>query len=519
MNFPTQDWPPEGNHFHERVSKDSLSGKELTGLSYYTEESGKERTFYGKWKGFVKMRRTGALEWVSLLAFSGLCALGFANSMTGPHQSPVSPPNMSAEGVHYRLASVEDLKRSEKYLKKDLGLGESPENSGEPLWKVSMAEHPFLVALGALMFVGGSIALVLVLRRQNRLLKEGQSLARSNENRPGGGYGTALGLPVPIQEVIAKETQEIQSLPSVPIEKIPRKVDGVLDSLRLSVGIRAGKSRLSLFRFDEKANQFRICGFSKGEEFQTFNPLLAPPKEILSAPLRSMTHFSENGAIGKDPFAGWFYPFVIDSGELCVLILEMPEGNPPDNWVEYIQGSLQFLKALVARQESSREDVTLKTRDDSGSLDYRGTMNSLLEEWGRARILKIPFVVIAIRVDNMTELIKYFGIAPMNTAWNKFIARITSLLRPTDKVMRPERDLVLLHILEVGIAEGHSVQKRIVDALAKSAQLRTIDRSMHFRGVMMAYSVESSISPTTFFDQILHRFDERVDFDGEYFFK
>jgi GGDEF domain-containing protein len=439
------------------------------------------------------------------------------------NKSRQPPPLTFADAVptggHYRDISVEDLKRSEKYLRKDLGLESHPSHPSEPLWKRSIEDHPFLVSMSALMFGGGILALILVMRNQNRKLKEGLILARENDARLGGSYGGRNHVPVPIQEIISKEAEEIKNLPALSIEKIPRKVDSVLDSLRSALGAGSSNSRTSLYRFDEGTKQFRMCGFSIGESFQSGNSLLTPPKEIFSSPLRALSRFPETGTQETFSMNRWFYPFVIDSGELCVLILEMNERQPPDNWSEFIKASIHLLKALIARQVGSSEDVTLNTHDESGSLDYRATLNRMLAEWDKSKKIGIPFSVIALRIDNMNDLRRFYGIAPMDIAWNRLASLLKSNLRQTDWLMRPERDLLLLQLVEAGHAEGQAVQKRLAGILEDSVRFKTIDRSMKYRGVLVSYPADTSISAESFFNRILRRFDEPADFEGDYFFK
>jgi GGDEF domain-containing protein len=433
-------------------------------------------------------------------------------------QDPANLGQERSNDGYFKKASVEDLKRSEKYLREDLGLEDS-EDSSKPLWVRSVKRHPILVVITSLMFLGGLSGLLWFLKKQNRELEEGLALSRENMARSGGSYGGRASAPTPIQEIIAGEEREIQSLSALPHEKIPRKVDSVLDSLHLSLGSGAKISRISLFLFDDDESHFRVCGFSKGEDFHPYNPVASPPDNIFSIPLRTLSEFTDKGASGKESPGVWSYPFVIDSGEFCTIILEMNRGNPPDNWGDYLQGSLHLMKALVSRQIYGTTDATLTTRDDTGSLDYRATMNRLFEEWARTRKIGIPFSVIAIQIENESELGKYYGSEGLDLAWNRLIAFLKSILRQTDWVMRPDKDLILVQLLEASYADGLIVQKRIARALEDSGHKKTIDRPMHYRGILVAIPVESSVSVTTLFDQILRRFDEGIDFEGDFYYK
>ncbi|MEC4683357.1 MAG: diguanylate cyclase [Nitrospirota bacterium] len=456
-----------------------------------------------------------------LLAFQDVRVLFpsiFSHPTTILFQGPASPGQERSNADPFQKASVEDLKRSEEYLRKDLGLDDL-EDSSEPLWIRSAKRHPILVVLTSLMFLGGLSGFLWILKRYNRELEEGLALSRENMARSGGSYGGRASAPTPIQEIIAGEEHEIQSLPSLPHEKIPRMVDSVLDSLRYSLGSGARISRVSLFLFDDIASHFRVCGFSKGEDFHSHNPVATPPENIFSTPLRTLSEYTDKGASGKKSLRSWSYPFVIDSGEFCAITLEMPQGDPPDNWGDYLQGSLHLMKALVSRQKYGSTDVTLTTRDDSGSLDYRATLNRLVEEWARTRKVAIPFSVIAIQIDNVSELRKYYGSEAMDLAWNRLVALLKSILRQTDWVMRPDKALILVQLLEASYADGLTVQKRIARALEGSVHKKTIDRPMHYRGVLVAIPVDSSVSVTTLFDQILRRFDERTDFEGDFYYR
>lgn len=439
-----------------------------------------------------------------------------------PVQADSPPGGAKIPGME--LASLDELKNSETYLRKDLGLGSGSGDSSTPLWQREIEERPLTVGISALMAVGGIVGFVIIYRRQSRATKDGLKLARENAARYGGGYGGGGGgspgmpAPIPIQELISKESEQIETVAVLSQEKVPRRVDSVLDSLRYAVGTGAAASRISLVRQEDDARQFRIAGFSKGEDFHVFNPVVTPPEEIFSMPIRALSPFSGSSGGGREATKGWVYPFVSESGELCGLILEMNQGRPPDSWADYVSGSLDLIKALLARQKLAKEDVTLTTQDDSGSLDFRASTNRLLEEWSKATKLGVPFSVVLIRVENNSLLGKLYGTTKMEGVWSRLIEMIKGVLRPSDWVMRPEADLVVVQVLEAGSEEVQVVVRRIVREFRKADTPRTIENPVRYLGVVMTYPIGSGLSVNTFFDQALRRFGEHPDFEGEYYF-
>ncbi len=424
-----------------------------------------------------------------------------------------SVPSLSVD-PEPRLASVEDLKRSEKFLRKDLGLGDETQPPTRPLWERSVIAHPFLVLGSSLLFLGGIVAAIVVFRRQNRMLAEGMAEVRKLEAGRGSGYpGLTKTTPL-LHSLLEKEKNEIEKLSVIPPEKALRKVDNVLDSLRQSLGAGMRNSRISLFMYDEKMTQFRVVGFSNGPEFRSLNTASLFPAEIMGLPLRVLSPLRKREREGV-----WIFPFVVDSGTFCAILLEMESGNPPNAWTESVQESMPLIKALIARQEENdRGDASLTTRDSSGSLDYRATMNRLLEEWGRTRRLGIPFSVVALHIDNLREVERYYGAEPMEKAWSLITGSIASTLRSTDWIMRPQEDLLMVQILEAGPVEGRAVEGRIARALSRYGQSEKLEKGLHYRGIMISYPPESAPSIHTFLDQILERLSERTDFEGTFFY-
>ena len=488
-------------------------------LRHLVEKSGKSAeefyeiisSFYGIRRGIVKME-------IRPLLLSGFILLtihiGQGSGNHGDLQqeaSSVSPLRL------FRLVSVEDLKRSEHYLRKDLGLNNTPENPSLPVWERSMKVHPVLVFISALLFLGGVAGFIVIFRRQSKLLKEGLDVVKEHESGRGGGIPRLPRSSTMILEKIEKDQDEIGKLPFMPPEKALRKVDNVLDFLRHSLGSGTRDSRISLFRYDENDGQYRICGFSKGREFLNLDMPFFPPERVMSLPLRVLSPFQgeEDQAIESKK---WIFPFVVDSGGFCLILLEMGSGEPPVAWTETIQESMPLIKGLIARQENLREDVSLTTRDSSGSLDYRATMNRLLEEWEKTQRLGIPFSVIALRIVNLKEIEKYYGASRMEMAWKKLTGTMASNLRPTDWIMRPQEDLVMIQILEAGPVEGRAVMGRISKTLSLHGQSEKLEKGLHYRGCLMSYPPESGPSIHTFLKQILQRLDEMADFEGTYFY-
>ncbi len=225
--------------------------------------------------------------------------------------------------------SVNDLKKSEKYLRNDLGLPSVNPNPSEPLWERSLKSHPILVFFSAVMFLGGGVAFFLIISRQNRRLREGMELVRENAGRfGGGGYGRPSGASAPFKEVIKATEEDVRAGGELPPEKAVRRMDSVLDSLRLALGTGGRTSRLTLFRYDESDDQFRICGVSSGEDFTLLGTSVSPPELVFSSPLRTLTFVPKTGNFGT--VDSWIYPFGGDGGEFCVLMVEMTVSRPPD---------------------------------------------------------------------------------------------------------------------------------------------------------------------------------------------
>ncbi len=444
-----------------------------------------------------------------ILVAGGILLASLGGIRSGPVFATRSPAFFS-DIPQARLISVEDLRRSEKFLRKDLGLENGAQHSPLPLWERSLLAHPFLVFGSSLLFLGGIVGFIVIFRRQNRLLEEGLAKIREQEEVRGSGFPGLAKAPAPLHRLLENEKDEIAKLPAIPPEKALRKVDNVLDSLRQTLGAGMRNSRISLFRFDEKESQFRICGFSNGPEFQNLNTAILFPAEVMGLPLRVLSPFRKKEG-------GWIFPFVVDSGAFCAILLEMGSGEPPNAWTDSVQESMPLIKALVARQESEGEDASLTTRDSSGSLDYRATMNRLLEEWSRTRRLGIPFSVIALHFDNLPEVERYYGTGPMELAWTRITGTIAATLRATDWIMRPQEDLLMIQILEAGPLEGRAVASRIAKALSRFGQSEKLEKGLHYRGVMISYPPESAPSIHTFLDQILERLSERTDFEGTFF--
>ena len=413
--------------------------------------------------------------------------------------------------------SVNDLKKSEKYLRNDLGLPSVNPNPSEPLWERSLKSHPILVFFSAVMFLGGGVAFFLIISRQNRRLREGMELVRENAGRfGGGGYGRPSGASAPFKEVIKATEEDVRVGGELPPEKAVRRMDSVLDSLRLALGTGGRTSRLTLFRYDESDDQFRICGVSSGEEFTLLGTSVSPPELVFSSPLRTLTFAPKTGNFGT--VDSWIYPFGGDGGEFCVLMVEMTVSRPPDNWQDNVRESLHLLKSLIVRQESGGTDPTLTTRDSTGSLDYRATMNRLMEELAKTKKMEIPFSMIAFRVDNQDEVEKRYGAAPLELAWTRLTTAVSATLRPTDWVMRPRPDLLLIQVLEAGEVEGQAVLNRIVKSLSKFSSSRTLEKGLHYRVVLVPYPLELSPSVGTFFEQILLKVDGPSSVDGTFYY-
>ncbi len=448
--------------------------------------------------------RVGPILLAGGILLAILCGL-----RSGPPFDPRPAPSLSG-APESRLVSVEDLRRSEEFLRKDLGLENGTRPSTMPLWEHSLRAHPFLVLGSSLLFLGGIVASVIIFRRQNRLLEEGLAKLREQEAGRGSGVPGPAKAPASLQSILEKERNEIEKLPAILPEKALRKVDTVLDTLRQALGAGLRNSRISLFRYDEKEAQFRICGFSNGPEFQILNTAVFFPAEIMGLPLRVLSPFQKKEG-------SWIFPFVVDSGAFCAILLEMGSGVPPNAWTESIQESMPLIKALIARQESEREDASLTTRDSSGSLDYRATMNRLLEEWSRTRRLGVPFSVIALQIDNLPEVERYYGTGPLERAWSRITGSIAAILRATDWIMRPQEDLLMIQILEAGPTEGRAVMGRIAKELSRHGQSENLEKGLHYRGILISYSPESAPSIHTFLDQIQARLSERTDFEGTFF--
>ena len=413
-------------------------------------------------------------------------------------------------------ASVSDLKKSEKYLRNDLGLSTNDENSSEPLWERSLKSHPFLVFLGGAMFLGGGIVFFMIMSQQNRKVREGMELVRENAGKfGGGGYGSSVIATAPIKEIIKAAEEDVRTGGEFPPEKAVKRMDSVLDSLRVALGVGERSSRLTLFRYDEPDDQFRICGVSNGEDFSLLGTAVSPPEIVFTSPLRSLTSVPKAGSAMVD---SWVYPFGADGGEFCVLLVEMMVSRPPDNWQDSLRESLDLLKSLIGRQESSGSDPTLTTRDVTGSLDYRATMNRLMEELAKTKRMGISFSMIGFLVDNQDEVEKRYGAAPLETAWSKFTATVSSTLRPTDWVMRPRPDLLLVQVLEAGETEGQAVLTRMMRSLSKYSTSRTLEKGLHYRGVIVSYPIELSPSVGTFFEQILHKVESQSSVEGTFYY-
>lgn len=414
-------------------------------------------------------------------------------------------------------ASINDLKKSEKYLRNDLGLSSGEENSSEPLWEQSLKSHPILISLAGIMFVGGGIAFFMIISRQNRKIREGMELVRENAGKyGGGGYGTSVVAPAPLKEVIKAAEENVRSGREIPPEKAVKQMDSVLDSLRVALGAGGRSARLTLFRYDEPDDQFRICGVSNGEDFSLRGTAVSPPEVVFTSPLRTLTPVAKAG--NSAMVDSWVYPFGGDGGEFCVLLVEMMVSRPPDNWQESLRESLHLLKSLIGRQETSGSDPTLTTRDATGSLDYRATMNRLMEELAKTKKMGISFSIIAFRVDNQDEVEKRYGAAPLETAWSKFTGAISSTLRPTDWVMRPRPDLLLVQVLEAGETESQAVLSRIMRSLSKFSSSRTLEKGLHYRGVIVPYPIDLAPSVGTFFEQILHKVEGQGSVDGTFYY-
>ncbi len=413
-----------------------------------------------------------------------------------------------------RPVSVEDLKHSEEYLRNDLGLEEPSKNPAKPLWKRSFENHPILVLFSGFTFLGGIIAFIIISRNQSRMVSSSLEKIRQNE-REG-----QIGPPIPIKTVqllFRREEEGFRKLPNFPPEKALKKVDDVLGTLRQVLGAGMKDSRLSLYRYVDQKEEFRICGFSRGENFKILSPSNFPPKEVFGLPIRILSPMREEGSkISQQK--RWGFPFVSNSGEYCFLLLEMTSGNPPENWSDYVETSMDLLKALVSRKSPLREDASLSTVDAFGSLDYRATMNRLLEEWGRSKKLGIPFSVIALRVEEYENIEQYYGITQIETAWGLLTKSIKEILRPTDWIMRPQKDLLLVQVMESGVQEGIGVMNRIVATLSRYRRSKKLEKGLHYRGVLIYHSPDSKLSLPGFFDQILQTLDGKSDFEGTYFY-
>ncbi len=468
-------------------------------------------SFYGMQRGIVKMR-------IGPVLLSGFILLTVLWSHDpGAHRLfPRYTDNDSGRALS-RQISVEDLKRSEKYLRKDLGLDENSGDSSLPLWESSLRAHPVLVFISTILFLGGILGFIVIYRRQSRHLKEGLEEVRKREAGLGGGISGLPKSPSAIREVLEKEKIELGMIPQSTPEKALRRVDSVLDSLRNSLGAGMRKSRISVFRYEENDGQFRICGFSKGPEFLELNMSAFSLDEVMGLPLLILSPFrKENNGLKEEK--SWIFPFVVDSGGFCLIVLEMGSGEPPITWSDTILESLPLIKILIARQENLRDDVSLTTRDSSGSLDYRATMNRLLEEWGRTQRLGIPFSVIALRIDNLKDIEKYYGTGPLEMAWTKLTGTLGAILRSTDWIMRPKEDLLMIQVLEAGHGEGLAVMGRIVKILSRYGHSEKLEKGFHYRGILMSYPPETSLSIHDFLDQILRRLEERSDLEGTFFY-
>ena len=459
------------------------------------------------------MRKNGF--WI--LLFISLLGLFFHFPSGGNGNSRCAECGSISGSPLFRDVSVNDLKKSERYLRNDLGLPSAPPSPTEPLWERSLKSHPILVFSSAAMFLGGGVAFFLIISRQNRRLREGMELVRENAGRfGGGGYGHPSRTSVPLKEVIKATEEDVRSGGELPPEKAVRRMDSVLDSLRTALGAGGRSARLTLFRYDESDDQFRICGVSRGEEFNLLGTSISPPELVFSSPLRTLTFVPKTGTLGM--VDSWIYPFGGDGGEFCILMLEMTVSRPPDNWQDNVQESLHLLKSLIVRQESGGTDPTLTTRDPTGSLDYRATMNRLMEELAKTKKLEIPFSMIAFRVDNQDEVEKRYGAAPLELAWTRLTSAVSANLRPTDWVMRPRPDLLLIQVLEAGEAEGQAVLTRIVKSLSKFSSSKTLEKGLHYRVVLVPYPLELSPSVGTFFEQILHKVDGPSSVDGTFYY-
>ena len=91
--------------------------------------------------------------WVLLIIF--FFSLGRPAPFTKGDGSPCTPCGGEMRAPFGMKASINDLKKSEKYLRNDLGLSSGEENSSEPLWEQSLKSHPILISLAGIMFVGG----------------------------------------------------------------------------------------------------------------------------------------------------------------------------------------------------------------------------------------------------------------------------------------------------------------------------------------------------------------------------
>ena len=459
------------------------------------------------------MRKNGF--WI--LLFISLLGLFFHFPSGGNGNSRCAECGSISGSPLFRDVSVNDLKKSEKYLRNDLGLPSVNPNPSEPLWERSLKGHPILVFFSAVMFLGGGVAFFLIISRQNRRLREGMELVRENAGRfGGGGYGRPSGASAPLKEVIKATEEDVRAGGELPPEKAVRRMDSVLDSLRLALGTGGRTSRLTLFRYDESDDQFRICGVSSGEEFTLLGTSVSPPELVFSSPLRTLTFAPKTGNFGT--VDSWIYPFGGDGGEFCVLMVEMTISRPPDNWQDNVKESLHLLKSLIVRQESGGTDPTLTTRDSTGSLDYRATMNRLMEELAKTKKMEIPFSMIAFRVDNQDEVEKRYGTASLEAAWTRLTNAVSATLRPTDWVMRPRPDLLLIQVLEAGEAEGQAVLNRIVKSLSKFSSSKTLEKGLHYKVVLVPYPLDLAPSVGTFFEQILHKVDGPSSVDGTFYY-
>lgn len=453
--------------------------------------------------------------WILLFIF--FFCLGRPAPSTRGSSSSCAPCGREMRAPFGLKASINDLKKSEKYLRNDLGLSSGDENSSEPLWEQSLKNHPLLISFAAIMFLGGGVAFFIIISRQNRKIREGMELVRENSGKyGGGGYGTSVVTPAPIKEAIKAAEESVRRGGELPPEKAIKQMDSVLDSLRVALGVGGRSARLTLFRYDEPDDQFRICGVSNGEDFSLRGTAVSPPEIVFTSPLRMLTLVPKAGNIAM--FDSWVYPFGADGGEFCVLLVEMMISRPPDNWQDSLQESLHLLKSLIVRQEASGSDPTLTTRDATGSLDYRATMNRLMEELAKTKKMGISFSMIAFRVDNQDDVEKRYGAAPLEIAWSKFTAAVSSTLRPTDWVMRPRPDLLLVQVLEAGEAEGQAVLSRIMRSLSKFASSRTLEKGLHYRGVIVPYPIDLAPSVGTFFEQILHKVEGQGGVEGTFYY-